>query len=635
MVLSIMRKHAKSWLIKVLIGIIAVVFVFYFGYSFTSKQAMKIAYVNSEVISGPEYEKVYRDMIAAYQARYKDLWSENLIKTLNLKTQALNSLIDRRLMTQAAKRLGIEVTGSECQKAIMSYPAFQVNGQFDMGRYQALLGHNHMSPEDFEASLTQELLEKKLQQFLFALLTVTEKEVWEQYRFANEKIKLALVEFRPEDFRKSVKVDEAGLTAYFESNREKYRVPAKRRVAYLEIDPASFEPDVKVTEKEIESFYEYNIAAYSHPKEVKARHILFKVDPKASKETDEEVRKKAEGILARVRKGEDFAKLAAQYSDCPSKSKGGDLGYFAKGQMVPAFEEAAFNLKKGEIGELVKTPFGYHIIQVEDIKEPYTQTLDEVRDEIVKTLTRNEASDRAHEKGLTLVDQMPYDILLSTYAKQQGLEARESSFFSRTEPIPEIKGSIKATEAIFALGKNETTNLMELEGKFYIFQVLEEKSSYVPELKEVAERVREDYVQHLAAQEATRTAERYLAELREGKPWDNLAKTRGLTPRETNFFSRRGPIENIGGGQQELIEEAFRLDAERPYPDKPFVNPRGVFVARWLEKQDVDESAFQKEEKMYRESLTQTKHQRLFESWLENLRKSARIEMVNPIPKES
>jgi peptidyl-prolyl cis-trans isomerase D len=634
MVLSIMRKHAKSWLIKFLIGIIAVVFVFYFGYSFTSNQALKIAYVNGEVISGPEYEKAYRDMLSAYQARYKDMWNENMIKVLDLKTKALNSLIDQRLMTQAAKGLGIDVTESECQRAIMSYPAFQVNGQFDMGRYQSLLGHNHMTPEDFETTITQDLLDRKLQQFLFAFLGVTEQEVLEHYTFINEKIKLALVAFHPEDFRKSVTFDEAALKGYFESHQERYRVPKNIQVAYVEIDPAAFKDGVRITEKEIQSFYEYNHAAYSQPKQIKARHILFELGEDALKETEEKVRKAAEEVLARARKGEDFAKLAAAHSSCPSKSKGGDLGYFEKGQMTPAFDEVAFNLKKGEISDLVRTPFGYHIILVEDIKEARTQSLEEVRADIVESLTMSAAAELAHEKGLSIVDQMPYDIKLGVYANQHGLKAKESALFSKSEPIPGIDGSEKVTETLFALGKNETTELIELGGRFYIFQVVGSRESYLPELKDVAETVRKDYTDYLAAQEATAAATEYLTELKEGKPWDQLAKEKGLTPKETDFFTRRGPISEIGYAP-ELLETAFRLNAQERYPDKPFVNDKGAFITRWLEKKAIDETTFRKEDKKYRESLVQAKHRRIFESWLDNLRQNAKIEIVTPVSKGS
>ncbi len=275
MVLSLMRKHAKSWLIKFLIAIIAVVFVFYFGYSFTSDQALKIAYVNGEVISGPEYQKAYRDMISALQRRYKDQWNDNMVKMFNVKQRALESLINQRLMTQAAKRLGIDVTESECQRAIMSYPAFQINGQFDIRRYQSLLSQNHMKPEDFESTMTHEILDKKLKQFLLAFLDVTEQEVLEYYTFIKEKIKIGFVQFKPEDFKKSVKFDQAALKEYFENNRENYRVPKQIKVTYIEIDPVAFKGGINVTEKEVQSFYEYNNEAYSQPKQVKARHILF------------------------------------------------------------------------------------------------------------------------------------------------------------------------------------------------------------------------------------------------------------------------------------------------------------------------------------------------------------------------
>ena len=275
-----MRKHAKSWLIKALIAIIAVVFVFYFGYSFTSDQAMKIAYVNGELINGPEYEKVYRDMLASLQERYKSMWDDNMIKIFNLKKRALDSLIRQRLMSQAAKDLGLDVTEEEIRKAIMDYPAFKINGRFDMRRYQFLLSNNHLSPEDFEAGITSELLDKKIKQFLFAFLNITDREILEYYTFANEKVQIAFVEFNPENFKKSVNIDEAQLKQYFEKSKEQYRVPEKISVVYLEIDPKKFEGDVTITDKEVESYYEYNAKLYSQPKQVKAKHIIFKSDPR-------------------------------------------------------------------------------------------------------------------------------------------------------------------------------------------------------------------------------------------------------------------------------------------------------------------------------------------------------------------
>ena len=155
MVLSLMRKHAKSWLIKFLIAIIALVFIFYFGYSFNQQRAVKIAYVNGEIITAVEYEKLYREMLAMVRQQYKDLLNDSLLKSMDLRNRALENLITQKLISQEARRLGLEITEEEIQQAIMRYPAFQINGRFDMRRYQALLANNRMNPEDFEEDMAR------------------------------------------------------------------------------------------------------------------------------------------------------------------------------------------------------------------------------------------------------------------------------------------------------------------------------------------------------------------------------------------------------------------------------------------------------------------------------------------------
>ncbi len=630
MLLSLMRKHAKSWLIKALIAIIAIVFVFYFGYSFTSDQAMKIAYVNGELINGPEYEKAYQDMLMALQARYKSMWNDNLIKVFNLKKRALESLITQRLMSQAAKDLGLDVTEEEVQKAIMNYPAFQVNGRFDMRRYQNLLSANHMNPEDFETGITSELLDKKLKQFLFAFLNITDQEVKEYYTFANEKVKIGFVEFNPEKFEKSVKIEPQKLKEYFEKNKEQYRIPEKISVTYLEIDPKKFEGEVKVTEKEIESYYEYNADMYQQPKQVKARHILFKVGQDDAEEVKAKVKKRAEKVLLKARKGEDFAALAKEYSEGPSKSQGGDLGYFKAGQMEAPFEEAAFALKKGEISDLVETRFGYHIILVEDVKEAGMTPLEEVREDIAATLTGNVTTELAHENGLTLLDQMPYDVDLTVYGNQNGISAKKSAYFSKNEPIPDIKGSEKVAPTLFALEENEASGLIELDGKFYIFQKAEIKASTLPELETVKAAVEKNFASQEARSAAESAAEKYLKALKEGKSWETAAKENNLKVQQTQFFTRRDPVPDIGNAPA-LNEMAFKLNKDNPYTQKPFVNDKGAFVIRWEGNEGIDEKKFQEEKETYRDSLTQTKHQRIFESWIKNLRDKAEIEILTPV----
>lgn len=630
MVLSLMRKHAKSWLIKFLIAIIAVVFIFYFGYSFTSDRALKVAYVNGELISGPEYQKAYQDMLSAVRARYKGMWNDNMAKMLNLKKKALDRLINQRLMTQAASRLGLKVTEAETQQAIMNYPAFQVDGRFDMRRYQSLLSYNHMKPEDFEQTMRQEVLNKKLEQFLFAFLDVTDQEVLEHYTFKNEKVNIGYVRFAPEQFEAAVTVDQPEVDAYYQQHKEDYRVPKQVKAAYIEIGPERFHEDVEVTEKEVVSFYEYNQEQYKHPKAVKARHILFKAGPETADDVVKRAEAAAKKVLKKAKEGADFAELAKQYSEGPTGEKGGDLGYFEKGQMDPAFEEAAFSLKPGDISDPVRTRFGYHIIKVEDVREPRTETLDAVREEIEETLTRNVAMEMAHEKGLLLMDQMPYDIALSAYARQHGFEAKHSPYFSQNEPIAGIEGSEKLSQSLFALEENETSELVELGGKFYIFQVAESKASYIPPLKAVAAEVKADALAHEAKKAATSAASKLLEALKAGKPWDQAGKTADQPPEETGFFNRQESIPKIGHAP-EVKETAFALGPDNRYPDRVFETDQGALVLRWLSRKGIDQERFEAKKAEYRASLTQAKHRRVFENWLESLRKNAEIKIVNDV----
>jgi peptidyl-prolyl cis-trans isomerase D len=625
-----MRKHAKSWLIKFFVAIIALVFIFYFGYSFRAREGLKVAYVNGELISGHEYGKAYHELVEAYRNRYKGIWNEGLIKSLNLKGRVLESLINQKLISQEAKRLGLEVTEEEVQQAIMEYPAFQVGGKFYMGRYQALLSQNRMKPEDFEAAMAEDLLDRKLKQFLFAFMAVTEQEAQDRYTYEKEKKKVAFVRFKPDDYKQSITLDESAMKAFYEKGKEKYRVPETIKIGYLEIDPQAFKDKAKVTELEIKEHYEYSRSSYSVPAQVKARHILFKLDDKAKEKEERRVREVAKKVLEQAKKGKDFAALAKRYSEGPSKDKGGDLGYFSKGKMVKPFETAAFSLKKGEISELVRTRFGYHIIKVEDVKEARTKPLEEVRDQIKQKLLKSVCSDLAHEKGLSLLDQMPYDVDLATYAAEHGFKVRYTSYFSQQQPIPVVGGSAALRKALFSLEGKETSELSEIGGKFYIFQVADRKPSYVPKMDAVAKQVKADFTDHLAAQKAKQVAEAYLAELRGGKDWAALATEKKLKPQETDFFTRSDPIKAMGNAP-ELKEAIFGLNESKPYPERIFQNDKGAFVIKWVADKGIDAGEYGKAKETYQFSFMQAKHQRVFMNWLGNLRKRAEIEIVTPV----
>lgn len=633
MLLSLMRKHAQSWIIKFLVAIIAAVFIFYFGYSFRRSAGTKIAYVNGELISGVEYQKAYRSMVEALQREYKSVWSDSLLKVFNVRTRALDRLISQKLVSQEARNIGLDVTGKEVQDQIMVYPAFQSRGRFDESRYRSLLQNNRMQPEDFEAGIEQELLQRKIEHFLRSFLLVSGQDVLEYYTYSNERVKISFVQFLPERFKASVKIDDASIEKYFNEQKEKYRIPEKIKLTYIVFDPDEFKDKVKVSDQQIRDYYEERMSAFKEEKQVKVRHILFKLAQDASEGEEKKVRERALSVLKKARDGEDFANLAKAYSEDPSKEQGGDLGYFSSGEMVKPFEDTAFKMKKGEISDPVRTPFGYHIIKVEEIKEARAKSLEDVREQIAKLLNQMGRMDLAHEKALSLMDQMPYQGDLRPFATERQLTAGQTGYFSQGESIPEIGGDEKLLQSLFSLKKNEVSEVIEVEGKFYVFQISDRSPSALPELAKVNNRVKEDLFSSLAVVEAKAAAERHLARLKAGEDWVALSKETGLSPETTDLFSRQNPVPQIGY-DPDLLESAFGLSEKNRYPDRVIENDKGLFVIRYEGREGVDKEKFQEERGRYAHSLTVARHRVALKNWLEDLRRKAAIETIEPVDKE-
>ncbi len=630
MLLSLMRKHAKSYLIKAMIAIIALVFIFYFGYSFQSREGAKVAVVNGEVITGVEYRKAYGDMLNALQRQYGNMWSDTLIEAFDLKNRAIQELIDDKLLSQEARRIGLGVTEEEIRNEIMSYPAFQFQGRFDERRYYSILNQNRMKPEDFEATIAQVLLKDKLSQFITAFLPVTDQEVKEYYTFTNEQVKISFMTFSPDAFVNSIDPDPGDIDTYFEEHKENYRIPDQISLAYIEISPEPFMERARLAEEEIQIYYEENLQRYKQKKQAKARHILFRLEQEAPREEEERVRERALEVLQQARSGNEFAELARTYSEGPTRDDGGDLGYFSEGNMVKPFEEAVFSMKPGEISDPVRTPFGFHIIKVEDILDERTKPLDEVRDDIREALLGIAAADMAHEKALTLMDQMPYDVDLENYAAEHDVPSEKTPLFSRNEDIPGLDGSDKLREVVASLGLRAVSDVIEHNGRFYIFQVIDEKPSHLPELDQVAEDVRKDLIAERARTKAQTAAQDILDRLHEEEPWEEPAEIPGVTLETSDYFKREERIQGIGS-VPEIQEAAFSLDSRNPYPRRVFESPNGFHIIRWEDSKGIDEQEFEEAKEEVRETLKGINHRIMFNAWLDNLREKAEIKLLTAL----
>ncbi len=624
--LNLMRKHAQSWLIKALMAIIAVVFVLYFGTMRENKRKTKAAVVNGDVITIAEYEKAYDMMINNFRRQYQDLWSEALIKSMDLKNMALNNMIDQTLILQEADKLGFAVTKDEVQQAIMGMEAFKTDNHFDMRRYKALLNQQRMSAEGFEDSMGKQLLGEKLRQFLSSFSVVTDQEILDQYTYDNEQIKVSYIRFSPQTLEQAVTVNETGMTAFFEKNKERFRMPEKVKLAYVVFDAESFESEVSVSDEDIRSYYEYNMDRFIEPGKVRARHILFKVEPNAPEEQVKAVMGKAEKVLKQVRDGGDFAELAKKHSDGPTKEKGGDLGYFARGQMVKSFDEAAFNLEQGEISDIIRTRFGFHIIKMEDKKEGGAKPLDQVRETVRKILVANDADDMAYEKGRDIIDQMPYDVGLDDYVQEEGLSVRHTNFLTRDARIPGIVAEKDLMQTLFALDKNEVSDLREVGGKYYIFQVADRQPSFLPDMAVVKGQVTEAYKNFLASEKAESAAEDFLAGFQNGMDWQPLKDEYSI--KQSGFFKRSGTLPQIDL-TSDWVATLFKLKEEKRYPNRIFKDKNNTYIVfRWEAYQGIDKEKYESEKEKLRAIMIRKKHDRHFENWLTALYENSDIERL-------
>ncbi|MGD8437891.1 MAG: SurA N-terminal domain-containing protein, partial [Syntrophobacterales bacterium] len=471
--LRLMREHATSWLIKVFLFAIVVVFIFWGGGSYMEKKASRIAVVNGSYIGMLEYQDMYRNLVEQMRRQFGGQFSSELAETLNLKEQALDRLINDRLILAEAGELAFDVSREELQNAIVSYPAFQTNGRFDPLRYQQALRYARLTPQEFEARQREALLIDKVRQFITRGAKVLESEMLSFFHHTRDKVNLAYVQVNPNDFKNQVKVDEEAVREYFEKYRENYRLADKRNIIYVRFVPQDYLAEVEVTDQEIEEFYQLNQENYRAPQKVRARHILFRIPEQAKTAEIQKTLDRAKKVLELARRGDNFAELAQQYSEDSTAAKGGDLGYFKSGDMVKPFADSAFSLKKGEISDLVRTRFGIHIIKVEDIKEESVQPLTKVKAAVLKSLKEERSREIALQRAESFIDRSRALDDLRKAANEEGLELNESGLFAAAEPIPQLGRHPEINEIIFSLRLKEVSPVLRVGDDQVVAQLVE------------------------------------------------------------------------------------------------------------------------------------------------------------------
>lgn len=586
-------------------------------------QGSVVAVVEGVEIPYVEYTKTYNGQVDFYRQFYPGLSLKEMEERFDLKKRSLDSLVNARLLLVEAERMGLRISDKELRRKIEGTALFQEGGRFDPVKYRQILGASRVAPGAYEESQRLEMLTEKVRNIVQEAAQVTEGEVLEAYRKDKEKVSLELLALPFESYRGWVSVESGEVEDYYDENAEEYRRPERVKASYITIKADSLMAEVKASEDDLKAYYDENIDRWETPAQVKARHVLIKTVPGDDETRKSELRERAQFVLDKALEGADFAELAKEFSQDGSGPDGGDLGWFGPGQMVPAFEDAAFDMDPGEISEIVETEFGFHIIKVEDVRAEGVKEFEDVRAE-VEELYRRDRSLALAEKKADQVNESLYDEEFSKVASDNGLDIQTVERLTRQDPLPGIAYSPEVTEELFTLEDGEISEIHRQGRDFYIFQAVEKKASFVPSLDAVRGDVEADVLLEKAGEKAAEEGRDYLRKLRDGEKFADLARQVKGEVKKTEFFSRIGFVPEAGT-QGETFAAAFDID-EGGYGG-PVTSGEKVWIFRVAERQDPPTEGFEEEKTALIDRLQEQKRERLFSSWLADLKAKRSIEI--------
>ncbi len=576
-----------------------------------------------EEISMNEYSMAYWHEIGAGRMQYGEQF-ELMASRLDLVQQTW----DRLALGKEAERRGIFITDTELARAVTSFPSFHTDGAFDPDLYRTLVKNRlKMRTTTFEDMLRESLATQKLMALVGSTAKISDREVHDAFLMQNEQVEAELIVFESGDFEDKVRVSEEDLEAYFQEHREDRALAYAERISvqYVLVDQRELEGDITLPEEELSIYYEDHLEdLYRHPAEAKVRHIFFRAaggppgeDPVEEEETPLQ---KAEKVLELAKDGKNFATLAKEHSeDTLTGKEGGLIDSFSTSNWGQEFDEAALALeKKGDFSSVVETPWGYHIIKLEDRKEPRTDSFDEVRDEILAALTSDEATVQALEQLEEFLAAMDSGAMWEQLAEKKGLTVHETGFFARHEDMPGISDSAPLVSEAFKLtAAGETSDSIETPTGCYLLRVAARQPQRAPEtLDEVRDRV-EQMARVEKMNEITRQqVEECKEAVDSGGSFEAAAKKFSGTFLHPEPFSRTGYVEDIGPAG-DIARVLIRLS---PGEVAPVQQLRGkTVIARLVKQIPADESDLQAQKPNIRVQLRRQKRMRLARKYKDQL----------------
>jgi peptidyl-prolyl cis-trans isomerase D len=619
--ITVMRRYPRLLLFGLLlvIGAFVLTSVFVGAMGGDAERTDAVASVNGEVIPVERYQRRYQAYLDAYSRVYRDRFSPELAEQLGLPQQAVNDLVQEALVVQRARAEGLEVSDEELNAQIQAVPAFQDNGRFSLRRYQEFLKRRGTSAGAFEGDVRRELTRMKVETTVKGGIKVSEAELEHAFVVRREEARAAwaLVDVGALAATAAAGDDEA--QAYLKEHASEFKQPDRRRIQYVTLVPKEFRP--AVAEADVEKYYTEHTKEFETPRQVRAAHLLVSVPQTGGSEAEDKARAKVADVIRRVKGGEDFGKLAAEVSEDPgSKTKGGELGWVKKGEMVPQFEEALFGLKQGEVTpEPVRTPFGYHAIKLFEVKAESRKPLREVAAQIRERLAGEAADKAARAKADEVRPPLQAAKDFMAEAKRLGLAPVETTVAKVERPLM-LGGPDPLEEAAFTLTVGGVSAPVKTPAGWVVLKSIEAIPAGVPPLAEIRDKVTAAVKRQKGEALGLERAKQVAAE---GKSGDLQAAARkaGAQTGETARFSRAKPAERLPGDAQ--VAALQTLAGEVTAPVK---TPQGYYVLKVLERTAPSMAELPAErERLSKEVLAQ-KQSQAWEAWVNGARTNAKVE---------
>ena len=630
--LKVFRDNIKylSWILWVVIALF-VLFVFVdFGSGVRSRNAglgaNTAARVGNRTVSMAEYQREYQQLQQLYGQMYGGQLTPEIEKQMQLPLQALNRAVNEQVLLAEAERLGLTVSDEELRGKILEQQVFQNDqGQFiGQDKYAQVLAANHYTVASFEDTMRKQILREKLNDALRNGIYISDDEIQKSYRDQVEKAKIRYVELPRARFQQEAQPTPAEVSAYFEAHKQEYRLPEQREGAYLLVEPDRLRDQVNLSDKDLQDYYSAHKDEFTRPERVRARHILVKVtDPSK----DAEAKQRLEQARQRIQGGADFAKVAGEVSEDPgSKARGGDLDFFGRGQMVKEFEDAAFGAKTGELVGPVKSPFGYHLLQVTDRQPPGVEPFAQAKEQIRARLAFSRAGELAQQKAKALATQLAKDKpkgpeALAALAKQNpGVTYADTGKLGAQDPLPGLGRAPQLNAAAFALKKGQVTDAIQVPRGWAVLYVKDVLEPRVPQLADVEPRVRQALLTQKQQQAAV---DKLKQERAAGKTLDQIAADLGLQAKDSPEFGAQGGIPGLGV-TPEINRAALALQTGQI--GGPLPAGQGAVLFAVKERKNWDPLQFATARQQTRASLEQEKLGQLLGSLVERRRKELGVE---------